>query len=227
MPILHLETKTKEQELVKSYLEQNASDILADKINNGVRIDKDGKQLISRKTLDGFMAYACNEARKTAEKGKNAACVEESVVYGWAVHYFEEDSVEGTLYNEDGTEYKPVVKKATTVASPVPPPKPEPKPQMSMFDLLTPQTVTPALEPVDGTPFDEEPTEEEIFEALQDDAEDPDTEAVTDSVKHWINDTTYVDDDGVMHEVKPTASDFDRETVDTLQRIVGEQITMR
>lgn len=53
------------------------------------------------------MKFAENEARKLAEKGANSACVEDSVVYGWAIHYFEEDSIEGKLYNEDGTEYAP------------------------------------------------------------------------------------------------------------------------
>ena len=107
---LDLEAKTKEQELVKTYLEENASEVLAEKINNGVRIDKDGKTLINKKTLDGFMKYASSEARKLASKGANSACVEDKVVYGWAVHYFEEDSIEGTLYNEDGSEYKPAPK---------------------------------------------------------------------------------------------------------------------
>lgn len=107
---LNLEAKTKEQELVKAYLEENASEVLAEKINSGVRIEKDGKTLINKKTLDGFMKYASDEARKLASKGANSACVEDKVVYGWAVHYFEEDSIEGTLYNEDGSEYKPAPK---------------------------------------------------------------------------------------------------------------------
>lgn len=37
---LNLETKTKEQELVKAYLEENASETLAEKINNGVPFQK-------------------------------------------------------------------------------------------------------------------------------------------------------------------------------------------
>ena len=37
------EVTTKEQQRIKAYLEENASDILAEKINNGVRIQKDGK----------------------------------------------------------------------------------------------------------------------------------------------------------------------------------------
>lgn len=65
---LNLETKNKEQELIKAYLEETASETLAEKINNGVPAEKDGKRLINRKTLDGFMKYACDEARKQAEK---------------------------------------------------------------------------------------------------------------------------------------------------------------
>ena len=83
------------------------------------------------------MKYASDEARKLAEKGANSACVEDEVVFGWAVHYFEEDSIEGTLFNEDGTEYKKqpsATAKAPTVK--YTPPKPQPKPQMSMFDMF-------------------------------------------------------------------------------------------
>lgn len=74
---LNLETKNKEQELIKAYLEENASETLAEKINNGVPAEKDGKRLINRKTLDGFMKYACDEARKQAEKGTNSACIQD------------------------------------------------------------------------------------------------------------------------------------------------------
>ena len=112
---LNLEAKNSAQQRIKEYLEQNASDVLAEKINNGVSIEKDGKVLINRKTLDGFMSYATEEARKTVENGARSACIESAVVFGWAIHYFEEESIEGTLYNEDGTECakpKPAPKKA-------------------------------------------------------------------------------------------------------------------
>ena len=36
---LNLETKTKSDEIIKAYLEENASKTLADKINNGVFIE--------------------------------------------------------------------------------------------------------------------------------------------------------------------------------------------
>ena len=100
---LNLQTSNKQEEIIKEYLENNVGEVLADKINNGVKITKDNKTLTNKKTLSGFMKYACDEARKEAEKGSNCACIEDKVVFGWAIHYFEEDAIEGNLYNEDGT----------------------------------------------------------------------------------------------------------------------------
>ena len=42
---LNLETRSQSDEIIKAYLKENASEILADKINNGVFIEKDGKGL--------------------------------------------------------------------------------------------------------------------------------------------------------------------------------------
>ena len=164
---LNLEAKTKEQQRIKAYLEENTSDILAGKINNGVLIKKDGKILLNRKTLDGFMSFANEEARKLAEKGAKAACVDDDVVFSWAVHYFEEDSIEGTLYNEDGTEYKTQPKPAAKVPTVKAQPKPQPKPQISMFDLMG--------EDLEGKPEDDEdtmPSDEEIQEIMAEIAEE-------------------------------------------------------
>ena len=172
---LDLEAKTKEQELVKAYLEDNASEVLAEKINNGVRIEKDGKTLINKKTLDGFMKYASGEARKLASKGANSACVEDKVVYGWAVHYFEEDSIEGTLYNEDGSEYKPAPK---VTDKPVVKPVQQKKnsAQISMFDFEEKEEQENKNEQEDQDEEaeieDEPPTQEEINEMLAELAED-------------------------------------------------------
>ena len=154
---LQLTATTTEEKVVKEYLEQTVSEVLADKINNGVPVEKDGKKLISKKTLAGFMKYATEEARKQAAKGATSACLHSDIVFGWAIHYFEEDSIPGTLYNEDGTEYKapkPASKitskaSATAEAPVVPAPKPQPKAgQMSMFDLF------------DEPEMEAEPTEE-------------------------------------------------------------------
>ena len=157
---LNLQATTKEEQKVKAYLESNASEVLAEKINGGVRVQKDGKTLINKKTLAGFMRYACGEAKKQAEKGTQSACIDDDTVYGWAAHYFEEDSIEGTLYNEDGTEYKAPMLKIRAKASTVKPqPKPQPKPQMSMFDLLDAKPEEPAAEEPDDEPTDEDDTE--------------------------------------------------------------------
>ncbi len=64
---LNLEAKTKGERKVKTYLEANASDILAEKINNGVHIQKAEKALINKKTLAGFMKFACDEAKKRVQ----------------------------------------------------------------------------------------------------------------------------------------------------------------
>ena len=169
---LNLQATTKEEQKVKAYLEANASEVLAEKINNGVRIQKDGKTLINKKTLAGFLKYACDEAKKQAEKGAQSACIDDDTVYGWAVHYFEEDSIEGTLFNEDGTEYK----KQPSVAAKVPavkysPPKPQPK--MSMFDLLDAKPEEPAAEEPDDEPTDEDYAEAVEQIAAEEKAEQP------------------------------------------------------
>lgn len=165
---LNLETKTKEQELVKAYLEENASEILADKINNGTPFEKDGKTFINKKTLDGFMKYASDEARKLASKGANSACVEDKVVYGWAVHYFEEYSIEGTLFNADGTEYKPAPKSAPTKVKKVEPKKTEER-QPTLFDFMEPEKSEPEA---NGDDEDAQPSQEEIDEILAEIAEE-------------------------------------------------------
>ena len=130
-----LKAKTKEQEILKRYLEDNARDVLTDKINNGVKIEKDGKTVINKKTLDTFMKYATEEAKKLAEKGATGAMVEDRVVFGWLIHYFEESDIIGILYNEDGTEYKKPVTKTTTKYEPPKPVKKGPE-LISMFDNI-------------------------------------------------------------------------------------------
>lgn len=139
---LNLTAQNKQEELVLKYLQDNASETLADKINNGTPFEKDGKPLLNKKTLSGFMKYACDEARKLAEKGANSACIDDATVFGWAIHYFEEESIEGTLYTLDGAEYKPTVKRVESNAVKA---KPEPKKQenvqFSFFDNLTEQEV--------------------------------------------------------------------------------------
>lgn len=161
---LRLKANNKQEEIILAYLQENASETLAEKINNGTPFVKDGKPLTNLKTLSGFMKYACEEARKLAEKGANCACVEDNVVFGWAIHYFEEDSIEGTLYTIDGEEYKPAPKK--TASKPIP--KPEPKKespksnfQFSLFDQFEETDVPEPI--VEETTF-VEPVAETVVE---------------------------------------------------------------
>ncbi len=133
---LNLTPENKQEELILNYLQNNASETLADKINNGTPFEKDGNPLLNKKTLSGFMKYACDEARNLAEKGANSACIDDATVYGWAIHFFEEDSIEGTLYTIDGAEYKPAPKKAVTSkpATVKPQPQKQQSLQFSLFD---------------------------------------------------------------------------------------------
>ena len=163
---LELAAKGAEQEIIKKYLEENASETLAEKINNGVKIVKDGKTLINKKTIDGFMRYANEEARKLAEKGARCACIEDKVVFGWAIHYFEEESIEEALYNEDGTPYKTAAPAPKAVTAP--PKKTATKPkeessQMSLFDFSVSEDEEPDTDDADT----EEEKDDEPFEALE------------------------------------------------------------
>lgn len=174
---LNLTPQNKQEELILTYLQNNASETLADKINNGTPFEKDGNPLLNKKTLSGFMKYACDEARKLAEKGANSACVDDVTVYGWAIHFFEEDSIEGTLYTIDGEEYKPAPKKvATTKPATVKPQPPKPQNlQFSIFDKIdnidVKDTQTDTLTTETDT-NDEEFTEEEKLDAMRQIAEE-------------------------------------------------------
>ena len=229
---LNLQAVTKEEQKVKAYLEANASEVLAEKVNGGVRIQKDGKTLINKKTLAGFMKFACDEAKKQAEKGAQSACIDDDTVYGWSVHYFEEDSIEGTLYNEDGTEYKAPMPKVTAKAPAVKTqPKPQPKPQMSMFDLLDAKPEEPAAEE-----SDDEPTDEDYAEAAEQFAEeaafqaDPETgEVIARSVvrEPERNEGPRCEEAQEETEDEFDISAFDTEALAVLDEMFGSEITLR
>ena len=173
MAQLKLTANTPSEQRILEYLQNNASETLAEKINNGTPFEKDGKPLTNKKSLSGFMEYACGEARNLAAKDETAACVEDSVVYGWAIHYFKEDSIEGTLYTLDGSEYTPEKKSAhvsrqtekTSVVSATTPAVSTPQnKQESLFDMLSSEQSVPEPTPSDV------PTPEELQEALEETA---------------------------------------------------------
>ena len=230
---LNLEAKTKEQELIKSYLEENAGEPLAGKINSGTPFVKDGKTLINRKTLDGFLRYASDEARKLASKGAQSACVEDKVIYGWAMHYFEEESIEGTLYNEDGSEYrKPPAPPAKGPESKEAPLKPPPKPQMSFFELLDANPRTPECDKPDfPAPREEtnalpamqtvDPETGEILSGTVPDGTEPDGPGglpapFTDGVNEVVNDSDDFD-----------VAAFEPEALALLSELFGDEIELR
>lgn len=55
------------------------------KSRNDVNLDKQNKN------LDEMWKYIQEEARKQATN--NCACIEDEVVFGWAVHYYDEDEL--------------------------------------------------------------------------------------------------------------------------------------
>ena len=122
------------------------------------------------------MKYASDEARKLASKGANSACVEDKVVYGWAVHYFEEDSIEGTLFNADGTEYKPAPKPTPAQVRKVEAKKPEQR-QATLFDFMETEKSEPEVNDENGDDEDEQPSQEEIDEILAGIAEEEKSDA--------------------------------------------------
>ena len=85
------------------------------------------------------------------------------------------DSIEGTLFNADGTEYKPAAKSAPTKDKKVEPKKPEER-QPTLFDFMESQK----SEPEDKDDDDEQPSQEEIDEILAEIAEEEKADAESD-----------------------------------------------
>lgn len=213
---LNLETKTKEQELIKQYLEENTSETLASKINNGVKIVKDNKTLINKKDLNGFMNYANQEARKLAEKGSNCACIEDKVVYGWAIHYFEEDTIEGKLYNEDGTEYKVEIKKTTPKVESKPEPKKPEKQQATLFDLMSFDTSQKQEKVEENEPTTEElnepPIEYDEVEETDNDIEDFSEQEIDEELDKVANEVTINSNVQIDKQTGEVLSQIEAET---------------
>lgn len=232
MTKLNLEATSREHEIVKAYLEDNASETLAEKINNGTPIEKDGKQLINRKTLDGFMRYACDEARKLAAKGASSACIEDKVVFVWAIHYFEEDSIEGTLYNADGTKYKPVCTPASTPTITVKAvAKPQPAPQITLFDFMEKEdgemTETDVVNTVENEPENKEeddlPSAEEIDEILAEIDGENGARKHPENVDMETGEILPAKAEKSEHSVSPYAP----EALRILQEIFGDEMVLR
>ena len=112
--MLNLEAKTNNEKIVLDYLDKNASYTLAEKINNG------------KKTLSQCWSYIVSEAKKQATNG--CACIDDATVFGWAIHFFEEDSIEAKHCEAKATvkttaksekESEPRAEKKTSKAEPL------------------------------------------------------------------------------------------------------------
>ena len=213
---LNLTASNKQEELILAYLQENASETLADKINNGTPFEKDDKPLINKKTLSGFMKYACDEAKKLAEKGASSACVDDATVYGWAIHYFEEESIEGTLYTIDGEEYKPVVVKPKTTQkstyTPISTAKTKPQNlQFSIFDKLDETDVKDTVNDTSTAESDtndddsDMPTEEEMQEAMRIVAEEESQQIKPSPIKQQPKENQTYRDYMLYQSERPTA----------------------
>ncbi len=168
---LNLTPNDEQDEKVLNYLQNNASEVLASKINSGTPFEKDGKLLTNKKSLLDFAEYACKEAQSLSKKGAKWKMVDDQTVYGWAIHFFEEDTIVGTLYNDDGTEYKPVIKHVqNNTIKPQTQPKKTQNIQFSLFDDLTEQEVNNDIseqlsaESVENDVIEQSDTESKIVE---------------------------------------------------------------
>lgn len=123
---INLKSDDMYEKMILNYLEENASDELVEKINAGT------------KTMANCMTFIKGEARTKAMNG--VAMIEDKEVYGWAVHFFEEDSIKPV------NEPKRVETTPKVAAAPSKPEvkKAEPKKsedsqlngQMSIFEIL-------------------------------------------------------------------------------------------
>ncbi|MGN0744353.1 MAG: Cas9 inhibitor AcrIIA9 family protein [Christensenellales bacterium] len=120
---IKLEAQNAYETAVLKYLEENASDALVEKINNGT------------KTLEQCFAYIRKQAQKEAKNG--CAMIEDKVVYGWAVHFFEEDEIEAEVKGKPTPtpEPKEIVKKTETKKKTVKTDEKKEE-QLSLFALL-------------------------------------------------------------------------------------------
>ena len=221
---LNLETKNEAEERIKAYLENNVSEILADKINNGVQITKNEKILTNKKTLSGFMKYASEEARKLAEKGASFACIEDSTVYGWAIHYFEEDSIEDKLYNQDGSEYKVEIKDTPKDTPKIEKVKKKESNQQSLFDLMNFCDDEPTNEDLE-----EPPIEYDTVEESDNDIDDFNEEEIEEALEIIAEENKFTNAqiDLETGEIQPKANTFDKESIKLLYSLLDGNLEVK
>ena len=114
---INLEATNDNERAIAEYLEANASDALVEKINTG------------KKDYTQCWKYIMEKARK--HLSGHSGYIDPKIVFGWAVHFFEEDKIEKEMM-EDWLVNK-TVKKETAPAAVVKKAEP-PKPKKEAFE---------------------------------------------------------------------------------------------
>ena len=119
-------TTNRAEEMVLHHLLTNTSAAFREKFDK------------SEKSIAGCMKYIMSEARKQAQN--NQACIADDEVFGWAVHYFEEDKIKEPSKAPQG-EIRVAEGKLKNTEKPKPPHDPVPvkktdENQLSLFDLM-------------------------------------------------------------------------------------------
>ncbi len=148
------DTESYEEHIIAIHLKELISDSTAKKIINGVPVQKDGKTLINKKSIKTFLSYLADEMYKIASEQRNkqpkngkknwtALAKDGNFIIERALAYFDDDTIHGELYDENGKLYKAaptetpknVVRtvQATTVTRKPEPPKPQ---QFTLFSFL-------------------------------------------------------------------------------------------
>lgn len=84
----------------------------------------------ANKSIEECIKYIYSKARKLAKEG-NAVGVDDATVYGWAVHYYDEDNIKVKDVKERVEVVAPTTVQEPVVQEPVKEEKPEPVKQKS------------------------------------------------------------------------------------------------
>lgn len=119
-----MKAKNATEQFVLEYFEKNASDNLKE------RVEAEGK------TIAGALRYASEQAQK--QKVGNCACVADEIVFGWIMHYFEDESA--TKYESKSPTATVVAGNAKKLAK-----KTAKKPVKTKKAIETPVAVQPVI----------------------------------------------------------------------------------
>ncbi len=168
-----------EEHIIAIHLKEIISDNTAKKIINGVPVQKDGKPLINKKSIKSFLEYLGDEMYKQAaeqrkgnkkgNKNWTALAKDGNYIIERALAYFDDDTIHGDLFTEDGELYKTaptttpknVVRsvQATTITRKPEPPKPQ---QFTLFNFL------------EEKKNDSEPSDDKDTDDLEEETDDTD-----------------------------------------------------